>query len=94
MSDFLDEARSAADRVSSAAERALRDARLYLASPQGKRFRANVARGLAAAAPFVAGGPLLRRSRLGRLIGAAGVATALVKAADLIRDWEPAERSA
>ncbi|MFY9587393.1 MAG: hypothetical protein WAT66_08065 [Actinomycetota bacterium] len=94
MTELLDEARSAADRVVSAAERALRDARLYLASPQGKNLRTNVARGLMAAAPIVAGTPLMRRSLVGRVLGLAGAAAAVVKVAEAIRDWEPAERPA
>ena len=92
MTDLFDEARSAVDRVASAADRAVRDARLYLASPQGKALRDNVARGLIAAAPVVAGAPLLRRSWVGRVLGLAGAAAIVVKAAEAIRDWEPAER--
>jgi hypothetical protein len=87
--DVVREARSAVDSVTSAAERAVRDAQMYLASPRGKRMRANVARGLVAVAPAVAGAPLLRRSWVVRLLGAAGAATVLVKVAEAIRDWEP-----
>ncbi len=94
MTDLLHEARSAADRAVAAAERGLRDAQLYLASPRGKALRANVARGLIAAAPFVAGAPVLRRSWVGRALGLAGAATAVVKVAEAIRDWAPAERPA
>ena len=94
MTELLDEARSAADRVVSAAERALRDARWYLASPQGKNLRINVARGLMAVAPIVAGTPLMRRSLVGRVLGLAGAAAVVVKVAETIRDWEPAERPA
>ena len=94
MTDLLDEARSAVGTIVSTAERALDDARLYLASPQGQRLRANVARGLIAAAPLVAGAPILRRSWVGRLLGVAGAATVVVKAAEAIRDWTPAERGA
>jgi hypothetical protein len=94
VTDLIDEARSAAERAVSAAERAFQDARLYLASPQGVRLRTNVARGLIAAAPLVAGAPILRRSWVGRVLGLAGAATAVVKVAEAIRDWEPAERPA
>ena len=92
--EILDEARSAAEGAREVAERALRDARMYLASPQGRQMRANVARGLAAIAPAIAGVPVLRRSWVVRLLGAAGAATVLVKVAEAIRDWEPAERPA
>ena len=91
MTDLYNDVRSAADRVMSAAERAIHDARLYLAGPQGKVLRANVARGLIATAPIVAGTPLLRRSLIGRVLGFAGAAAAVVKVAEAIRDWEPAD---
>ena len=89
LDEVIDEARSAAESAKEAAERALRDARMYLASPQGKHMRANVARGLMALAPAMAGMPMLRRSWMVRLLGAAGAATVLIKVAEAIRDWEP-----
>jgi hypothetical protein len=93
VTDLLNDLRSAADRAMPAAERALGDARVYLAGPQGKVLRANIARGLIATAPVVAGTPLLRRSLIGRVLGFAGAAAAVVKVAETIRDWEPADVS-
>jgi hypothetical protein len=48
-----------------------------------------VATGLIVAAPFVSRLPMFRASRLGRLVGLAGGAALIVKAAELIREWEP-----
>jgi hypothetical protein len=67
----------------------VKDARAYLASPEGQRLRRIVAAGLIASAPFVSRLPAFRATRLGRLIGFAGGAAIIVKVADLIRDWEP-----
>ena len=89
MRDILNEARSAADDAIAAAERAVRDVKHYLASPQGRRMRANAARALVTVSPAIAATPLLRRSWLVRVLGAAGAATVLVKVAEAIRDWEP-----
>ena len=89
LDEIVDEARAAAEGAKEAAERALRDARMYLASPQGRQMRANVARGLIALAPAMAGMPMLRRSWMVRLLGAAGAATVLIKVGEAIRDWEP-----
>lgn len=94
LDEIVEEARSAADAVTEATERALRDARMYLASPQGRHMRANVARGLMALAPAMAGMPMLRRSWLVRLLGAAGAATVLIKVGEAIRDWEPEQPTA
>ena len=69
-------------------------ARRYLASPEGRRARHRVASVLAAAAPLLATLPVMRRSRLGRLLGLAGGAALLVKFAGKLRDWEPQERLA
>ena len=94
MTDILDAARSAADDAMATAERAVRDVKQYLASPQGRRLRSNIARTLAAVAPAMAATPLLRRSWLVRLLGAAGAAAVLVKVAEAIRDWDPDEATA
>ena len=51
--------------------------------------RAVVAAGLIVAAPAIARHPYVRSTRLLRLIGAAGGAALIVKAAEAIRDWEP-----
>jgi hypothetical protein len=71
------------------ARNVLADVRAYLASPEGQRVRATVATGLIAAAPFVFRLPVFRATPLGRLIGFAGGAALMIKAAELIRDWEP-----
>ena len=67
----------------------LGDARAFLASPEGQRFRNMVATGLIVAAPFVSRLPVFRASRLGRLVGLTGGAALIVKVAQVIRDWEP-----
>ena len=41
------------------------------------------------AAPFVAELPILKRTRMGRLMRVAAVGTLLVKGAEWLRDWEP-----
>lgn len=65
-------------------------AREYLASERGRRARTTVAAGMIAAAPFVMRLPAVRAHPLGRLLAFAGGAAAVVKAAEVIRDWEPA----
>ena len=67
----------------------VRDAQLFLHSPRARRARAVVAAGLIVAAPAIARHPYVRSTRLLRLIGAAGGAALIVKAAEAIRDWEP-----
>ena len=64
-------------------------ARDYLASERGRRARATLAAGMITAAPFVMRLPVVRRHPLGRVLALAGGAAAVVKAAELIRDWEP-----
>lgn len=64
----------------------------YLDSDEGRRLRRVAAAGLIAAAPFVSRLPWVRATPLGRLIGVAGGAALVVKAAELIRDWEPRAR--
>ena len=61
----------------------------YLASPSGRQARTTLAAGMIAAAPFVMRLPVVRAHPLGRLIAFAGGAAAVIKAAELIRDWEP-----
>jgi hypothetical protein len=77
------------DELRRAAVEAVGDIRAYLASPEGQRLRSRVASGLVIAAPVLARLPLMRASRLGRLVGMAGGAAIIVKLAELIRDWEP-----
>ncbi len=64
---LIEEARSAVATAEAVAERATRDARAFLASPQGRQARANVARGLVTVAPLLAAAPVLRRTWVGVL---------------------------
>jgi hypothetical protein len=68
---------------------ALDDFEDYLASPEGRRVRKVLAAGLMAAAPMLTWLPPFRASRIGRFLAMAGGAALMVKAAELIRDWEP-----
>ena len=63
--------------------------REFLASPTGRRFRGYVATGLIVAAPAILRHPFFR-TPLGRAVQLAGVAAAIPKIAELIRDWDPA----
>ncbi len=62
--------------------------RAFLASPAGQRVRAYVATGLVVAAPLVLRHPFFR-TPLGRAVQLAGVAAAIPRIAELIRDWDP-----
>ena len=66
-----------------------RDVKAYLASPDGRRLRDLVAKGIIVSAPMVARLPWMRVSRLGRFVGMAGGAALIVKLAEVVRDWEP-----
>ena len=70
-------------------EEALESARDYLASDRGRRARAILAAGMIAAAPLVMRIPAVRAHPVGRLLAFVGGAAVVVKAAELIRDWEP-----
>lgn len=48
-----------------------------------------MAAALIVAAPAIARHPYVRSTRLLRLVGVAGGAALIVKAAEAIRDWEP-----
>lgn len=63
--------------------------RTFLASPQGKRLRHQVATVFIVGAPIVARLPVARRSLVARLLGTAAMATLIVKGAEWLRDWEP-----
>jgi hypothetical protein len=65
------------------------EVREYLASPEGEHLRAILATGMIVSAPFVARLPWMRASRVGRLVGLAGGAALIIKAAEVIRDWDP-----
>jgi len=81
--------RGVVDSVRDTVLAAVDDTRVYLASPQGRRMRRRVAAGLMVAAPVVARMPFMKAGRLGRFVGMAGGAALIVKAAELLRDWEP-----
>jgi hypothetical protein len=70
------------------------EARRFAASEQGRKIRHNVATGLIVAAPAVVSLPVVRRTRLGRLIELAGGAALVVAVAEKIRDWNPDEGAA
>ena len=60
----------------------------FLDSPAGRRLRKHLATGLIVSVPLVMRMPWLKRTPLGKLIELGGGAALLVKAAELIRDWE------
>jgi hypothetical protein len=61
----------------------------WLATPQGRRFRQLVARGLLVGSPLIFRFRLFRATPIGRLVEFAGGAAVLIKLAEIIRDWEP-----
>ena len=61
----------------------------FLASPAGIKLRAVVAGGLVLATPMIMKHPFFR-TPVGRVIQIGGAAALLAKAADALRDWEPA----
>jgi hypothetical protein len=65
------------------------DAKAWLATPQGHRFRSFAAGALVLTTPVILRHPFFK-TPFGKVVELAGVAAALAKAADLIRDWEPA----
>jgi hypothetical protein len=77
------------EEIGDAISDAARVVREYLASPRGRRMRARVATGLILSAPLIARFPVVKASRVGRVLGVAGGAALLVKLAELIRDWDP-----
>jgi hypothetical protein len=66
------------------------EARAFLASPAGVRFRRLVAGGVIVTAPLLFRVPLLRRYPLLRALEAIGGVALVVKAAEALRDWDPA----
>lgn len=82
-------AEAALEQAGAVVAAAFDDVKDFLASEDGKKLRNYVATGLMVAAPAVASMPLLRRSRLGRLVELAGGATIIATVAEKIRDWEP-----
>ena len=82
------------DRARDAGRAAVDEAKRFAASEQGRRIRHTVATGLIVAAPAVVSLPVLRRTRIGKLIELAGGAARVVTVAEKIRDWNPEEGSA
>ena len=82
------------DRAREVTQMAVGEAKRFAASEQGKRIRHNIATGLIVAAPAVVSLPVLRRTRLGKLIELAGGAALVVTVAERIRDWNPEEGAA
>jgi hypothetical protein len=85
--DLLDSAREAAVDV-------VEELKRLAATEQGQRIRHNLATAMIIAAPAVASLPVLRRTRLGKLIELGGGAALVVTLAEKIRDWNPDERTA
>jgi hypothetical protein len=68
--------------------RGVDEARLWLATPTGRRVRALAARLLIMSAPLVLRHPFFK-TPVGRLVELAGGAALLIKVAELVRDWDP-----
>ena len=71
-----------------ALERGADEARLWLATPQGRRLRLLAAQAIILTAPMVMRHPFFK-TPVGRLLQVGGGAALLVKMAELLRDWEP-----
>ena len=82
------------DRAREVTQMAVGEAKRFAASEQGRRIRNNIATGLIVVAPAVVSLPVLRRTRLGKLIELAGGAALVVTVAERIRDWNPEEGAA
>jgi len=82
------ELRVLAQELENAFARGADEARAWLASEQGRRYRAIAARALVLAAPAILRHPFFR-TPVGRLVEVAGGVALLAKVADLIRDWDP-----
>lgn len=72
-------------------DESLRQVRRALASPHARKIRHQVANGLIMALPLAAALPPIKRTRLGKLLEMAGGTALVVRAAEMIRDWEPSE---
>lgn len=82
------ELRVLAQELENALARGADEARAWLASEQGRRYRAIAARALVLAAPAILRHPFFR-TPVGRLVEVAGGVALLAKVADLIREWDP-----
>jgi hypothetical protein len=63
-------------------------ARAFLASPAGARFRRLLATGVIISVPLLFRIPVLRRHPLVRWLEAIGGAALVIKAVEALRDWE------
>lgn len=79
----------AAGAMADGAADAVRTARAYLATEQGRRMRHRVAQALILGAPVISELPVLRRTPVGRMLRLVGIGGLLVKGAEWLRDWEP-----
>ena len=65
--------------------------RRFLASDEGRRLRRFLAAGLVISAPLLFRLPLLRRHPMLRFLEMLGGAALIVKLAESLRDWDPAD---
>jgi hypothetical protein len=91
--DPIDIAGQLYDRARDATRVAVGEAKRFAASEHGRKIRHNVATGLIVAAPVVVSLPVLRRTRLGKLIELSGGAALIVTVAEKLRDWNPEEEA-
>jgi len=89
--DPIEMAGDIVDRARDVGSAVVDEVKRYAASEQGKQVRHTVATGLIIAAPAVVSMPVLRRTRIGKLIELAGGAALVVAVAEKIRDWDPTE---
>jgi hypothetical protein len=82
------ELRQLARQAEEAFDQGVDEARAWLVSEQGRRYRSLVARALVLAAPAILRHPFFK-TPFGKVVELAGGAALLIKVADLIRDWEP-----
>lgn len=78
-----------AEAMSDGATDAVRAARAYLATEQGRRLRHRVAQALILGAPVISELPVLRRTPIGRALRLVGIGGLVVKSAEWLRDWQP-----
>jgi len=76
------------DRVGDRVVLSAAQARAFLASPAGTRFRRLLATGLIVTAPLLFRIPGLRRHPLFRALEAIGGLALVIKAFEALRDWE------
>jgi DNA-binding response OmpR family regulator len=77
------------DSILEAAGDAVDSARDFLATEEGRKLRQLVATLLIVSAPVLSELPVVRRSRLARVMRTAAVGALLVKGAEWFRDWDP-----